>query len=132
MAIIDLDLFARSDRKARALLRTLGTEVPVDAGRVVVEEGSIGRQFAMVLEGLLEVTRDGEHVAFVSAGECVGEITLLLGHGTTTTATVTAVMPSALWVLDRNEFAQLCEHVPDAFARVSQVALHRTLANASA
>lgn len=131
MDLDELDLFKNLDRKERAVVRTLGTTIRIDAGRVVAEEGMIGRQFAVVLDGLLEVTRSGEHVALLSAGECVGEISLMLGHGATATATVTTAVPSTVWVLDRNEFAQLCELVPGAFQRISDVALHRAFANAS-
>ncbi len=131
MELGELDLFRNLDRKERAVLRSLGTEVSIDAGRTVTEEGTTGRQFAVVVDGLLEVTRGGELVALLSAGDCVGEIALMLGHGAAATATVTAAVPSKVWVLDRNEFSQLCELVPEAFHRICELALQRTLANAT-
>jgi len=72
--------------------------VHVAPGETVVEQGAAGRTYYLVTQGLLNVTVDGAYVAQMSVGEGFGEIALL--HGGLRTATVTAVVPSALWSLD--------------------------------
>ena len=72
--------------------------VQVAPGEAVVEQGSPGRTYYLVAQGLLDVTVDGAEVSRIGVGEGFGEIAVL--HGGVRTATVRALVPSALWSLD--------------------------------
>ena len=85
-----------------AELETLMTPVRVPAGQVLVREGVRNRQFVLLQEGTLRVTRSGREVAELGAGEFVGELSLL-GDGTAT-ATVTTVTDAVVWVSTSAEF----------------------------
>ena len=65
------------------------TPVRVRAGEVLVREGARNRQFVLLQEGTLRVTRGGEQVAELGAGDFVGELSLL-GDGTATATVTTA------------------------------------------
>lgn len=81
-------LFHLSKRDA---LRALGifTEVPAAAGTELAWEGSGTKQLILVLEGEVEVSRDGNVVAVLGPGSVLGEITAL---GITREQTASAVM----------------------------------------
>jgi len=66
-------------------------------------QGSLGREFFVIVEGSAEVARGGTRIATRGAGEFVGEIALL----TTTkrTATVTATTPLRCFVMTQGEIA---------------------------
>ena len=83
-------------------LAQLMTPVSVPAGRVLVREGALNRQFVLIEKGTVRVTRDGEQVADLGAGEFVGELSLL-GDGTAT-ATVTTLTDVDAYVSTSAEF----------------------------
>jgi CRP-like cAMP-binding protein len=86
-------------------LEGLMTAVRVPAGEVLVRQGARNRQFVLVEEGTVQVTRDGEEIARLGAGEFVGELSLL-GDGTAT-ATVTTVTDVVARVSTSAEFDAL-------------------------
>lgn len=100
--LASLPLLADAPDSVLARLETLMTPVRVRAGQVLVRQGARNRQFVLVQEGALRVTRDGQPVAEVGAGDFVGELSLL-GDGTAT-ATVTTVTEAVVWVSTSAEF----------------------------
>ena len=100
--LAQLPLLADAPDAVLARLETLMTPVRVPAGQVLVREGARNRQFVLLQEGTLRVTRDGEQVATLGAGDFVGELSLL-GDGTAT-ATVTTVTEAVVWVSTSAEF----------------------------
>src|SRR5690606_38844716 len=85
-------------------------EVKVSAGHQLCEQGQIGREAFVIVEGAAEVRRNGRKVATLGPGDCVGELALL-DHGPRT-ATVTATEDSTVLVLAAREFAGLVDAVP--------------------
>jgi len=85
-------------------------EVSLPAGRHLCEQGQIGREAFIILEGNAEVRRNGRKVATLKKGDCVGELALL-DHGPRT-ATVTADGPLKVLVLGAREFAGIVDEVP--------------------
>jgi CRP-like cAMP-binding protein len=74
-------------------------ELRVAEGEVVLHEGGSSDRLLVLVDGALEVRRDGEVVATIDQpGACIGEIGLLLG--TANTADVVATAPSTLRALD--------------------------------
>ena len=97
-----LPLLADASDAVLARLETLMTPVSVPAGRVLVRQGARNRQFVLLQEGTLRVTRDGRQVAELGAGDFIGELSLL-GDGTAT-ATVTTATDAVVWVSTSAEF----------------------------
>jgi CRP/FNR family cyclic AMP-dependent transcriptional regulator len=94
----------------------LMTPIDLQAGKQLTVEGAMGREFLIVLEGEIEVSRDGKTIATRGAGDYVGEIALL--DGRPRTATVTAKTDVLAEVLDRREFAALLEKSPEISSQI--------------
>ena len=89
------------ERIIERLARSLVT-VELKAGETAVREGDEGDRFYVVESGTLSVSKVGEQVAELGAGESFGEIALL--RDVPRTATVTAATDVVLLALDRRHF----------------------------
>lgn len=85
-------------------------ELDLPAGKILCEQGAIGREAFIILEGTAEVRRNNRKVATLGPGACVGELALL-DHGLRT-ATVVAATDLKVLVLGVREFASLVDDVP--------------------
>lgn len=89
------------------------------AGDTLCRQGTIGREFFVVVEGEAVVTIDGIEVGTMGPGCGFAEVALVAPEGRRT-ATVTAATPMTLLVLDRVEFAELLDTAPVVARRVLQ------------
>ncbi len=85
-------------------------EVHVEAGRTIMSQGDLGQELAVIIEGQVEVVRDGTAIATLGPGSHFGEIALL--DSLTRTATVRAVSDVVLEVIDRRGLNTLLDDVP--------------------
>jgi CRP/FNR family transcriptional regulator, cyclic AMP receptor protein len=97
-------------------IATFAQEVSVEQGRALVREGDFSYEFMAIEEGEAEVTRHGEHLADLGAGDFFGEIGLL--EKTLRTATVTAKTPMLLVTLTGWDLKRMERHIPEAIERV--------------
>jgi CRP/FNR family transcriptional regulator, cyclic AMP receptor protein len=93
------------------------TELELDAGTVMATQGTSAREAFVIISGTAEVTVDGQKVADVGPGSCVGEVALL--DSGTRSATVTAATPMRVLVLDPREFHSLLLTVPSITVKVA-------------
>jgi CRP-like cAMP-binding protein len=105
-----IPLLARCSRRELELVARAADEIDVDAGAVLTEQGQLGREAFVVVSGTAEIVRDGERIAVVGPGECVGELALL-NHGPRT-ATVIALEPMTVLVIASSAFTTLLDDVP--------------------
>lgn len=87
-----------------------GDNIDVEAGRELITEGRVGREFFLILDGEAGVHRDGREVATLGPGEYFGELALL-DRGPRS-ATVTARTDMRIFVLGQREFGGLVDSVP--------------------
>jgi CRP-like cAMP-binding protein len=80
-------------------------EVRVAAGTVLMTQGERGREAFIVADGIAEVRVAGRIVSSVRTGDLVGEMSLL--DGSPRTATVIALTPMRILVLDPSQFGEL-------------------------
>lgn len=78
------------------------------AGTTIIEQGEEGDRFYVILEGMVEVERDGEHLADLGGGDFFGETALLFG--VPRTATVRATRPTLTWSITREAFERVMRH----------------------
>ena len=104
-------LFEGLSKEQLRQIGSLMTRLDVRAGKVLARQGDIGREFVILLEGEVEIARDGKVVATRGAGDYVGEIALL--DDRPRTATVTAKTDVAAEVVNRAEFSSLLATSPD-------------------
>ena len=104
-------LFEGLSKKQLSQISSLMTPLDIAAGRVLAHQGDIGREFMILLEGEIEVARDGKVIAVRGAGDYVGEIALL--DERPRTATLTASTDIVVEVLNRAEFSSLLAEEPE-------------------
>ena len=85
-------------------------EVEVPAGRVLCEEGTIGREFFFVVDGTASVRRNGRRVTTLGPGKWFGELSLL--DRQPRSATVVSETPMTLLVLEQRRFNGLLDEMP--------------------
>ena len=102
----------RLDDALLAELRAHGEEVRAAPGEVLWEVGDEGYDFAVVLEGRVDVIdRAGDrHVSVIDAPNCIGELGMLLGQRPFLAGVVGE--PSRLLVVPRETFLGLLASVP--------------------
>ena len=112
-------LFSRLSRSELVELAKETEDLEVDAGKVLAREGELGREFFVIVEGEVTVTKDGSEVRRLSGGDFFGEIALI-SESARRTATVTAATPLRFFVLTRQSFRRLIDREPE----VEQKVLH--------
>jgi CRP/FNR family transcriptional regulator, cyclic AMP receptor protein len=95
-----------------AQVATMMDELDYQPGEMLTREGMPGGQAFLIVEGEAEVTLRGEQLATVGAGEFVGEMALL--DHSPRSATVTAVTPMRVLVMDPGSFWNLLGQAPVA------------------
>lgn len=118
-------LFEGLSKKDLVELARATDDLSVAQGTVLCREGSLGREFFVIVEGSAEVTRGGKRIATRGAGEFVGEIALL----TTTkrTATVTATTPLRCFVMTQGDFRRVLDENPGVQRKVMEKLAERLL-----
>ena len=112
-ALVDTTLAAAVPTGELETVFRRGTEVVVPAGVPLMDEDTFGREFLVILEGTVAVTRDGAAVAELGAGDIVGEIALL--ENTRRTASVSSLSDARVLAFNRREFVTVLDECP-AFA----------------
>ena len=88
-----------------AQLAPLVDEAELPAGTILMEEGRPGRQTFLIVDGQADVTLRGQYLNRLGPGDFVGEMALL--DAGPRSATVTAVTPMQVLVMDPASFASL-------------------------
>src|SRR5262249_47970682 len=83
--LASLPLFAGLPAGDRARVAQWADEVDVQQGKVLARQGEFAYEFFVILEGRAEVTKDGERLAELGAGDFFGEIGLLESERRTAT-----------------------------------------------
>lgn len=110
-------LFGGLSRNDLVQLAKLTEDMEVEQGKVLAREGEIGQEFFVIVEGEVSVTRDGEQLRTLGAGDFFGEVALIW-ESPRRTATVTATSPLRFFVLMRQSFSSLIDRQPDIEKRV--------------
>jgi CRP-like cAMP-binding protein len=125
--LAQVPLFVGLSKKQLRLISQLATVREVPAGTVLIEQGEVGHEFIVVVQGEIEVSQGGRVVGEHGPGSWVGEIALL--EQRPRNATVIAKTRVKLEVINQREFAGLLEEMPELAQQVRAVAAER-LANA--
>jgi CRP-like cAMP-binding protein len=103
-------LFAGCSRVELRELAGVADEIDLRTGRILVREERPGREFFVLIDGTVRVTRKGRKVNDLGSGEWFGEIALLTN--TPRTATVTTTSPIRVLVITDRAFRQVVEQMP--------------------
>ena len=119
----DVSFFSSISEQDLAAVAEQADEVSVTAGSVLAREGDVGDKFFVIESGTAEVTRGGEPVAKLGAGDFFGEIALIREERRT--ATVTATSPMVLIVMTGSSFRSLDSSIPEVRETVSKALTER-------
>lgn len=120
-------LFAGCSKKEFGEIAMITDEITVPEGTVLITEGQRGRQFFVVFEGSVDVSREGTRLAVTGGSEIFGEIALLSDSPTTATVTTTSQV-RALVITDR-AFRRLLEQSPGIQLKVMTAMAQRLAAD---
>jgi CRP-like cAMP-binding protein len=93
-------------------------EIQVPAGTTLIEQGQLGREAFVIVEGSAAVRRNGRKVAVVGPGECVGEMSLL--DRQPRSASVVAIEEMTVLVISAQSFTALLDDTPSLNRKLLQ------------
>ena len=111
-------LFANCSKAELQRIASLADELDLGEGATLIREGERGREFLVVVDGTVSVTKRGKKVRDLGAGDFIGEIALV--SDVPRTATVTATSPVRLLVVTDRAFRGLIEEMPSIATKVLQ------------
>jgi len=82
----------------------------VKQGKAIIKEGNWGHEFLIVLDGQIDIVRDGQIVDTTGPGSFVGEVAVL--HDVRRNATVVARTPVVVGAIDTGLFRALVSEIP--------------------
>lgn len=97
----------------------LADDVTAEEGALLIEQGRVGQECFVILEGRAGVFVGNDHIATLEPGAMVGE-TALVGH-TPRNASVAAETPMKLIGFDTDAFRELLETMPIVHDRVMEL-----------
>jgi CRP/FNR family transcriptional regulator, cyclic AMP receptor protein len=103
-------LFSTSSAKDLRTIRKALEEVTVPPGRLLCEQGTIGREFFLIVEGQASVKRNNRKVATLGTGQYFGELALL--DRRPRSASVVSDNEMKLLVLGQRQFNGVLDAVP--------------------
>jgi len=118
-----IPLFSSLSSEDLRLVAQFVSEVSVSPGKHLVDEGDYAYEFFMIQEGTAEVTRGGEQVAELGAGEFFGEIGLL--EKKTRNASVVAKTPMRLVTLSHWDVTRLRKRWPQILEQLQEATAER-------
>ena len=114
----NVPLFAGCSKSELQKIASLADELDLGEGATLIREGERGREFIVIADGTVKVTRNGKHLRELGAGDFIGEIALVAD--VPRTATVTATSPVRLLVVTDRAFRGLLEQMPSLAKKVLQ------------
>jgi CRP-like cAMP-binding protein len=111
-----VSLFAGCSKRELGEIALITDEIDFKAGKTLITQGEPGRQFYVIIEGEVGVSRDGEALPTRGGSEFFGEISLV--SGVPATATVTTTSPTRALVISQRNFKTLLERSPNIQMRI--------------
>jgi CRP-like cAMP-binding protein len=105
-------LFAGCSKAELQKIAALADELDLGEGATLIREGERGREFIVIVDGTVRVTRAGKTVRDLGAGDFIADVPR--------TATVTATAPVRLLVVTDRAFRGLIEQMPSIATKVLQ------------
>ena len=119
----DVPFFSKLKKKELQVIAQHADEVDVPAGKVLTKQGDLGDAFFVIESGAAEVTRDGERINELRAGDFFGEMALL--EADRRNATVTATTAMELIVMTRASFRSIDKAMPEVHKSVEEAIKQR-------
>jgi CRP-like cAMP-binding protein len=109
-------LFWNCSKRELRQIAQIADEIDLREGKEMTRQGDRGREFFVLLDGEADVTKDGNSINQLGAGDFFGEIALV--SDSPRTATVTATSPVRALVITDRSFKRLLKDQPDIQSKV--------------
>jgi len=119
----NLPLFQGCTKKELTAVHKAGDEITMADGTVIIDQGQLGREAFVILDGNVVVKRRDRKIATLGPGDMVGELALL-DHGPRTASAI-CDGDCTLFVLDQRHFRGVLEDHPAITMKVLAVLAHR-------
>ena len=108
--LASVPLFSKCTKRQLVEIGGVATELILPAEKVLARQGDVGFEMFILLDGTASVTRDGQRVATLTAGDVVGELAVISGHP----RNATVVAETELRILDLTHAGldQLLDDIP--------------------
>jgi CRP/FNR family transcriptional regulator, cyclic AMP receptor protein len=103
--------FSSFDQKHRKDLISQGKQLSYKAGDAIVNEGTMGVGFFLILDGKAEVRKGSKVLATLSKGQFFGEMSLI--DDQPRSADVVALQPTKCWAITSWAFSALLKTHPE-------------------
>jgi CRP/FNR family transcriptional regulator, cyclic AMP receptor protein len=110
-------LFSKLGKKNLKEIARIADVVALPAGEVLLQEGAMGFDFLMILEGQAKVEECGKVIGRLSQNDFFGEISLIARRPSP--VTVTAETAVTLLVAEPGYFEDLLEQAPDLWKEIA-------------
>ena len=114
----NVPLFAGCSKADLQRIAEIADELDLAEGATLIREGERGREFLVIVDGTVKVSRKGRKLRDLGAGDFIGEIALVAD--VPRTATVTSTSPVRLLVVTDRAFRGLLEKTPSVATKVLQ------------
>jgi CRP-like cAMP-binding protein len=121
--LADVALFDGFSQEQLSQVAELGQRVVVAAGSEIADQGRIGKECWVVVEGTANIVMNGEYITSVGAGSMIGEMALL--EHRPRSAAVIADTDMVLVSFDTDGFNAILDKNPVAKDRVSSILTRR-------
>lgn len=116
-------LFSGCSKKELGKIAAIADEIDLREGKVLTRQGGPGREFFVLLEGSVDVARDGERINTLGAGDFFGEMGLISQKPRN--ATITATSPVRTLVITETNFRRLLRDDPGISMKVLETVAAR-------
>jgi HEAT repeat protein len=104
----DVDLFAGLHADDLLTIASIATDLTVPAGQFLYREGDVdSTNLYIIVDGIVELTRQGRPVLTLRPGETAGQVSFLDKGPRPVTARVSANAPARMLVIERDAFVDL-------------------------
>jgi CRP/FNR family cyclic AMP-dependent transcriptional regulator len=107
----NVPFFAGLNEKKRKSIASHGKELSYKAGDSIVDEGTMGVGFYLILDGKAEVRKKGKVLATLGRGQFFGEMSLI--DEQPRSADVVATSPTKCWALSSWAFSSIMATNPE-------------------
>src|SRR6476619_3365615 len=119
-----IPLFAGCARIDLRKIAAVADELDFRAGKTLTRQGGPGREFFVLLDGAVEVVRDGKQINVLRGGDFFGEMALISQKPRS--ATITTTSPTRALVITETNFRRLLRENPAISRKVLEAVAART------
>lgn len=121
--LAQVPLFANCSSEEISAITAVAREHSFEPGQIIVNQGSAGQAFYLILTGRVEILRDGSSLGSFAAGDFFGEMSLL--DAAPRSATIRAVEPTQCFMLSGWDFRSVLERHPSIAIKLLEVLSRR-------